>query len=258
MDAPPASPVLVTRPAREAAQWVQALQAQGLAACALPLIAITPAPDAQAVAACRSALAAYDAVMFVSANAVDGFLGDGLAWPGATRAWATGPGTRQALLRAGVPAAQVDAPPAQAAQFDSETLWALVREQARPGARILLVRGGDAKGQAAGRPWLAAQVADAGATLETVVAYVRGLPAFDAAHQALAEAGRRGQGWWLFSSSEAVDNLRALCPGQDWSAARAVCTHPRIAQAARESGFRVVFETRPVLDAVVAFLQSVP
>ena len=32
---------IVTRPAREAAQWVADLQARGLAACALPLIAIT-------------------------------------------------------------------------------------------------------------------------------------------------------------------------------------------------------------------------
>ena len=256
MDTPPPSPVLVTRPAREAAQWVQALESRGVAARALPLIVIAPAPDARALAACRDAVASYGAVMFVSVNAVDGFLGNGLAWPATTRAWAPGPGTQQALLRAGVPAACIDAPPAQAAQFDSETLWQDVGRQVTPGTRVLMVRGGDAQGRAAGRPWLAEQLAAAGGTVDTVVSYVRCPPAADASLQGLADVGRRGQGWWLFSSSEAIDNLRGLLPGQDWSAARALCTHPRIAQTAQILGFGTVAQTRPVVEAVVAFLQS--
>lgn len=256
MDTPLASPVLVTRPAREAAQWVQALEAQGVPARALPLIVIAPAPDGQALAACRDAVASYGAVMFVSVNAVDGFLGDGLAWPATTRAWAPGPGTLQALLRAGVSPGLIDAPPAHAAQFDSETLWQDVRRQVTHGTRVLMVRGGDAQGRAAGRPWLAEQLAAAGATVDTVVSYVRRRPDLDATLQGVAEAGRRGQGWWLFSSSEAIDNLRALLPGQDWSAARALCTHPRIAQVARTLGFGTVAQTRPMLEAVVGFLQS--
>lgn len=252
----PADPVLVTRPAREAAAWVQALVARGLAAQALPLIAIGPAPDAGGLDEARSRLAQFDAVMFVSANAVDGFLGNGLDWPAGTRAWATGPGTRNALQRHGVPPEQVDAPAADASQFDSERLWAQVQSQARPGARTLIVRGGDALGRPAGRPWLAGQLADAGASVDQVLAYVRCLPVLDAAQRALAQAGAAGQGLWLFSSSEAVDNLRQLLPGQDWSAARAVCTHPRIAQAAQGLGFGAVADCRPALDDVAAFLQS--
>ncbi len=252
----PAEPVLVTRPAREAAAWVQALSARGLAVRALPLIEIGPAPDAAALEAARQGLAGLDAVMFVSANAVDGFLGNGLAWPARPRAWATGPGTRDALLRRGVPPAQVDAPAADASQFDSERLWERVRGQVRPGARVLIARGGDALGQPAGRPWLAGQLADAGVAVDQVVAYVRRLPALDAAQRALALSGAAGQGLWLFSSSEAVDNLGPLLPGQDWSAARALCTHPRIAQAARALGFGAVAESRPALDDVAAFLQS--
>ncbi len=252
----PAEPVLVTRPAREAAAWVQALCGRGLAAQALPLIEIGPAPDAAALGAARQRLAGLDAVMFVSANAVDGFLGDGQAWPAGTRAWATGPGTRDALCRRGIPPAQVDAPAADASQFDSERLWEQVRAQARPGVRVLIARGGDAQGQPAGRPWLAAQLAAAGVAVDQVVAYVRRLPTLDAAQRALAQAGAAGQGVWLFSSSEAVDNLGQLLPGQDWSAARSVCTHPRIAQAARALGFGAVAESRPALDDVAAFLQS--
>lgn len=254
----PADPVLVTRPAREAAAWVRALEARGLTARALPLIEIGAAPDTAALADARTRLSGFDAVMFVSANAVDGFLGNGLAWPAGTRAWATGPGTREALLRQGVPSAQVDAPAADASQFDSERLWEQVRSQARPGARVLIARGGDAQGQPAGRPWLAGQLAAEGVEVVQVVAYVRRLPVLDAAQRALAQAGAAGQGVWLFSSSEAVDNLRQLLPGQDWSAARAVCTHPRIAQAALSVGFVAVAESRPALADVAAFLQSTP
>lgn len=222
------------------------------------MIQIAPAPDARALRAARAQVTAFDAVMFVSANAVAGFLDDGLVWPLGTRCWATGPGTRDALLRGGVPASQVDAPMADATQFDSENLWARVRGQARPAGRVLIVRGGDAQGQLAGRPWLAGQLAAAGVAVDQVVAYVRRLPCLDAGQQSLARAAASGQGWWLFSSSEAVDNLRQLLPGQDWSAARAVCTHPRIAQAARQAGFGTVTECKPAIDDVAAFLQSVP
>ncbi|MGE3348297.1 MAG: uroporphyrinogen-III synthase, partial [Ramlibacter sp.] len=38
--------------------------------------------------------------------------------------------------------------------------------------------------------------------------------------------------------------------------ARAVATHPRIAQAAREAGFGVVCESRPALADVVASIES--
>lgn len=249
--------VLVTRPEREALRWVQALRERGLQAHALPLIAIAPAPDTAALAAARSALDARAAAMFVSANAVEGFLaGCVTPWPVGTRAWATGPGTAQALAAAGVPAGQVDVPPADAARFDSEALWDIVRPRIRPGDRVLIVRGGDARGQAAGRDWLALRLQDAGVQVDTAVAYVRDLPAWDDAQRARAQAGAQDGAWWLFSSSEGVDNLALLAAGADWSQARALCTHPRIADAARAAGFGTVDTVRPGLEDIAAFLQS--
>ena len=107
--------VIVTRPEREAQDWVQALQQAGYAAQALPLIGIGPAPDLDAVHRAWRQLHQYLGVMFVSANAVAGFFAarpaDAVALSAdagsATRAWATGPGTTQALLRAGVPAERI-------------------------------------------------------------------------------------------------------------------------------------------------------
>ncbi len=249
--------VFVTRPEREALRWVDALRQRGLQADAFPLIAIAAAPDQAALRGYRDALATYRAVMFVSANAVQGLLADrNTPWPAGTRAWATGPGTTQALVACGVPPAQVDAPGAQSAQFDSETLWAQVGAGVRAGDRILIVRGGDASGQPAGRDWLAARLEAAAAQVDTAVAYIREVPQWDAGQRDRAQLGVRQGAWWLFSSSEGVDNLARLLPGQDWSAARALCTHPRIAQAARAAGFGTVAMARPGLEDVAAFLQS--
>nr|MBP6778299.1 uroporphyrinogen-III synthase [Piscinibacter sp.] len=64
---------------------------------------------------------------------------------------------------------------------------------------------------------------------------------------------------WLFSSSEAIDNLAALAGSQaDWSQARAVATHGRIAERARRLGLADVGLARPSLDAVSACIQSMP
>ncbi|MGP1693283.1 MAG: uroporphyrinogen-III synthase, partial [Giesbergeria sp.] len=71
---PTAAPrALITRPEPEASQWVQALQARGIAATALPLICIAGAPDAQALAHARQSLGNYDAMMVVSGSAARHF-----------------------------------------------------------------------------------------------------------------------------------------------------------------------------------------
>ena len=254
--------IIVTRPAREAARWVRELGAHGLSACALPLIEIVPEPFTGALAAARECLGATHAAMFVSANAAHGFLDrDMPATPAAqaldaieTRAWCTGPGTARAVLGAGWPAARVDAPPPDAPQFDSESLWARVQGQIRPGLRVLIVRGGDADGRLAGRDWLAEQLRAAGAAVDQVVAYRRAAPALNGAQRALAEAAARDGSLWLFSSSEAIANLRAALPAQNWSAAAALTTHPRIAQAAQAAGFGQVRAAPPTLDAAAALL----
>jgi len=55
-----------------------------------------------------------------------------------------------------------------------------------------------------------------------------------------------------------VGHLRGLAPGADWSAARAVASHPRIAQAAREAGFGRVDLAPPSAAAVAALLAQGP
>jgi uroporphyrinogen-III synthase len=258
-------PLLVTRPAREAAVWVQQLQARGLQATTLPLIEIKPVDDASARDACLAQLQAhhYDAVMFVSANAVQFFLPPGMAWPQhrPVRAWSPGPGTARALLDRGVPPGQLDSPPEQAGQFDSEALWQIVATQVRPGHRTLVVRGQDGPAQSNqqghGRDWLARQLQAAGGQVDFVAVYARQTPHWDTRQQAVAQAAAQDGSVWLFSSAQAVQHLQQCLPDVQWQAARAVATHPRIADAARAAGFGVVRLSRPTLDGVVQVVASI-
>ena len=251
--------VVVTRPLREAQAWVDGLHAAGLQAVALPLITIGPAPDPQALQRAWQALPGLAAVMFVSANAARGFLADHPGpWPAPVRAWATGPGTRSALEASGVPAEVIDTPAADAAQLDSEALWAVVRPQVRPGGRVLIVRGAQADGQIAGRDWLAEQLQAAGMEVDQVAGYSRRPPAWSPDTLAQVEDGFRQRAWWLFSSSEAVAHLAQAPCAVPWATGRALCTHPRIAEAARAAGFGEVEEGRPSLQDVIAFLQLHP
>lgn len=259
--------VIVTRPLRDAEKWVRDLSAMGYEALTLPLIDIRPVADLQPLQQAWTCLADYAGAMFVSGHAVDGFFAarpvdaPGFEGPaGGPRAWATGRGTHAALLRAGVAPQCIDAPPAEAGQFDSEALWQVMGAQVCAGSRVLIVRGGDSQAdaptQGVGRDWFAQRVQEAGGSVDFVVAYQRCAPVWSESQMQQARQAASDSSVWLFSSSEAVRHLRACLPQQDWRAARAVATHARIAAAARQLGFGVVCESRPALADIKASIES--
>jgi uroporphyrinogen-III synthase len=230
--------LIVTRPAAQAAGWVDALRAMGCDAQALPLIDIAALADTAPLRTAWQALPRYTLVMFVSANAVQHFFAaarsaESDVWPVGVRAAATGPGTAAALRAAGVPDGALVEPAADAARFDSEALWAQVAHEDWASRQVLVVRGED------GRDWLADTLRERGATVDFVAAYRRGAPQPDAAGRALLAraAADPASHLWLFSSSEALTHLHGLAPGADWSRSGALATHPRIAAAARSAGF---------------------
>lgn len=250
--------VVLTRPAQDAVRWSPRLASGGHQVLALPLIEIAPvAQDGPLLDAWRN-LPACQAVMFVSANAVQHFhaAAKGASWPPGTQAWATGPGTAAALRQALVPASLVMEPGADAKQLDSEALWARVWLQVRPGWRVLVVRGAGKDGAAAGRDWLVRQLQDAGAHVDQVAAYVRARPHWTETDRAAAREAAVDGSVWVFSSSQALANLQGLLPGQPWSAARALATHARIVDAARQAGFGVVRLARGDLESVARALES--
>ena len=262
--------VIITRPLREANKWAAALMETGYKASVLPLVEVASAADTEAVADAGLHLAEYDGVMFVSGNAVEYFFASNQALgpvfcAGAaikTRAFATGPGTVAALLRAGAESAWIDAPDQDSQQFDSEALWAVIGSKMQATSRVLIVRGAGTStaeappGEGHGRDWFANQVKLAGASVDYVVSYQRVPVRLQAEALAMAREAASDGSVWMFSSSEAIANLVASCPDQDWYAAKAVVTHPRIGDTARKAGFVQVCESRPSLASLLASIES--
>ena len=250
--------LLVTRPQPQADDWVQRLAALGVEAAALPLLAIAPAREPAAVRQAWHGLAQQAMVMFVSPNAVAHFMAlapPDAAWPGGTLAAGTGPGTRQALLQAGVPDTQVVTPPDAPAQFDAEALWQVLADRVDwAGRSALIVRGEN------GRDWLAQALQQRGAQVQFVEAYRRVAPTLGPAGQALLDGAlaQPTSHLWLLSSSEAVAHLAHLAPGADWSLSQALASHERIADTARRHGFGRVAIAAPTALAVAGALRAWP
>jgi len=279
-------PIVITRPAAQALAWQQALQLAGHPVVLLPCLSIHPAPDLPTLRAAWAQLGQWNALMFVSANAIEAFFAQrpaDMQWPQDThapRAWVPGPASAKALEAAAVPTHLIDAPDAQAEQFDSESLWEQVRFQVGSGFQLLVVRGGRADALSPvsppaspgiGREWLAGQVESAGGSVGWLLAYVRGMPAWTDAEYAQAARARDDGAIWLFSSSECVAHLQTLTQSAPvtwrdsagsaqsyWSSSVALATHPRIAKAARAAGFGTVHLTRPGLADVLASIESFP
>jgi uroporphyrinogen-III synthase len=244
--------LLVTRPRPQATRWVEALRGQGVDAQALPLIDIAPAPDEAAVGAQWPLLPDTDLVFFASPNAVERFFAArpaASAWPDGLPAATPGPGSAQALRNAGVE--RVIEPDLAGGRFDSEALWSRLEGSPWRGARVLVVRGDG------GREWLADRLRSRGAQVRFVQAYARAVPVPTVEEQRLMNdaIGAPYEHVWHFSSAQAIDHLERLAPGTDWSHARAVASHPRIAWRAGACGFGVVHEASPTVRAVVAALQ---
>ena len=263
--------ILVTRPQPQADEWAAALREAGQPAQALPLIAITPPADEAAVTRAWQTLAGHTAVMFVSPAAAQGFFRlrpAGARWPAGCHAAAPGPGTARVLQQLGVPAAQIVMPQADAEQFDSESLWPRLQPlfgadagPLRPRS-LLLVGGGGSEQPVRGRTWLADRLRERGATVQPLAAYCRGPAAFEGqAAERLAAAALDPAGHvWLLSSSESLDHLDAALrrhalplPHAGW---QACCTHPRIAERARQAGFGRIVLSRPALADVVQALAT--
>jgi len=251
--------LIITRPAAQAAQWVQQLSALGVDAVTLPLIDIAAVSNLAPLHQAWHELPRYALVMFVSANAVVQFFAAAsvaVVWPHSVRAGATGPGTTAALLTAGVPASHIVAPGAAAVQFDTEALWAELAQEPWHGREVLVVRGED------GRDWLADTLTAAGARVAFLAAYARFEPDWAASQAALLAAAlvRPHQHVWHFSSSQAVGHLAAqgqrLAAPADWTGSVAIASHPRIVQAARECGFGHVERVDADVGAVAAWWRA--
>ena len=255
--------VILTRPSSDSQAWRHGLEAAGHSVREWPLIDIAPVPLTQRAHDILSDWSSYQAVMFVSRNAVTHTFTQDTPVAGAhgTRCWATGPGTRQALLDAGVAVELIDAPAADAGQFDTEALWQVVQAGLVPAKPVLILRGSeadqaDSAAEGVGRDWLAQQLSRAGVPVDTLAVYQRACPVWNREQTARASLAATDASVWVFSSSQAIVYLQKLLPAQDWSAAITIATHERIGSAASRMGAGRVLVCKPVLGALLASLES--
>ncbi|WP_250471635.1 fused uroporphyrinogen-III synthase HemD/membrane protein HemX [Caballeronia sp. GAFFF1] len=242
--------VVITRPGGQSAALVERLARAGFDAFDFPLIDIAPVADDALLRAALDELYAperYALVVFVSPNAVDHAFGRLFApWPADVPVAVVGPGSVAALARQGVhaPTHRVISPSEEAndPRFDSEALYAAIESHfganGLDGRRVLIVRGDG------GREWLAERLEQAGARVTKVAAYRRLLPEPSMRKWERIHALLGGDHAWLLTSSEGVRNLDELAREHltaDEIArlkhAPLVCPHPRIAEAARQTGF---------------------
>jgi len=191
-----------------------------------------------------------------------------------------GPGTASALLQLGVPLHLIDQPRADAAQFDSEALWQVVRPQLAllqqrdvqtPASnRVLVVRGqthgavdnaNNSNEAGQGRNWLAYQCRTMGMTVAHIAVYERVVPAHDDAVQhVLNQAAAAPHTIWLASSAQGWRNLEQLIAlwggGDVLHRQRVLATHPTIADSVRALGWNQVVACRPALQDVLRALVS--
>jgi uroporphyrinogen III methyltransferase/synthase len=158
--------ILVTRPREQARDLVERLTALGADTIEAPMIRITPPDDPTALLQAAEAPAAFDWIVFTSANSVEGFMTALLSHHRDVRALngpklcTVGPGTAERLRRYSVVA---DLLPEE---YRAEAVvGALAAQGPLEGVRVLLPRSD------IGREIIAEQLLKAGASVTDVIAY---------------------------------------------------------------------------------------
>ncbi|CAJ0725715.1 hypothetical protein R77555_00054 [Ralstonia mannitolilytica] len=239
---------------------VAALERHGLRTHQFPLLDIAPTPNLDDLRAALGDPSRYALVVFVSPNAVQqafAAMPEGYRWPQEVPVAVVGPASAQALAAHGVapPAHRVIQPDTHAddARQDSEALYGRLDVPSLQGREVLIVRGNG------GREWLADQLREAGASVRTVEAYRRSVPAPDAAAWLALRAVLSRRHAWTLTSSEAVRNLDELAranlspPDLDTlHGAPCFASHARIVEQAKSLGFRDVTLTGAGDDRLLA------
>lgn len=235
--------VLVTRPAGQGAELSAALGDAGFAVHQLPLLELLPLPELDPVRRQRVLdLDHFQHIIFVSANAVK----HGMAWieslwpqlPVGLNWYAVGAATARLLLPYGVTAQT------PGADMTSEGLLGLAGLQQVSGQRVLIVKG------EGGRQALAAALGSRGARVEELACYRRARPALAPGELAL-KLSQWDIDLVLISSGEGLVNLLALLsPAETTKFTQITLFVPseRVAQMAREAGFRRVIVTENASD----------
>lgn len=251
-------PVVITRPAAQAASLAQRLAALGHEAVLFPLLDIQPLPDQSALRSALADVSRYAIVAFVSPNAIAAACAVRSDWPREVTLAVMGEGSRHALADHGVDAGNATiVSPANTERTDSQTLLETLDLERLRGRQALIVRG------ETGRELLGDALRAAGMDVTQVAAYRRTIPPFDPSRRKKLARLMACDSRWVITSSEAlrglVDMARALGGDGcvvDLQQKRLIVPHLRIEETARTLGFHSVKLTGSGDEALIAALQS--
>jgi uroporphyrinogen-III synthase len=250
--------VVITRPRQQAEPLARAVAALGRTPLILPLLEISPLPDAAPLRAALARLRDYALVAFVSPNAVDAAFAHIEQWPPEVALAVVGEGSRAALARHGIDGDDYRVyVPVDPARSDSEHLLQALDLAALAGRKVLVVRG------ETGREVLPDALRAARVDVETVAAYRRAVPGLTPDLAASLRALLAGPNDWIITSSEALRGLAGLVGQLDDGASvanlqrqRLIVPHARIAETASALGFTAVTLTGSGDERLLAALQS--
>ena len=242
----------MTRPREQAGPLCEAIAEAGGIAVPFPLLEIVDYPEDPAFVLAMDQLDAATLAVFISPNAVSFGLHHVRRqrdWPKGLPVAAVGQGTAKALREQGF--SEVIVPNEG---FDSEALlncMALSADRVR-GKSIVLFKG------LGGRDLLADELTARGARVFPAPCYRRLPPPQGATVlRSLAEKGQLDA--MVVSSSEAVRHLGDLLPGDARGLLKEtvmICSHPRIAEAARQIGCTNICMTSPGDAGILAGLSA--
>lgn len=239
--------IVVTRPREQANGLAQNITRLGGTPLLFPLLEIAPASDTQALTTLAQNLQSFDLLVFISPNAVKYGMAALNILPPAVRIAAVGQSSAQALRDLGVE--KVIAP---SERFDSEALLDLPELQTVSGWRVVILRGDG------GRELLGDTLKARGAQVEYVTCYQRSKPETDSAELLKGAADAL-----TVTSSEALAYLWQMLNEADRTRLAAIplfVPHVRIADLARQQGWREVFQTTSgdngMLAALVAWAHT--
>ena len=248
--------VLVTRSAEQAGELADLIRAAGGAPVLFPTIRLVPPDDTGPLDREIGRLAAFDWVLFTSANAARFFRERAVrlglsSWPAAVRAASVGPGTTRALAALGIPVHLA------AGTHTGEGLFEALSRDGVAGKRFLLPRAEE------GRETLPGLISRGGGVAGAVVAYRNGPAERD--EPAAREIVARPPDVCTFASPSAFRNLFPLL-GE--GRAREMLGKSRIAvigevtrRAVERREFRVdimpeTYTLKGMVDAVQAFFAA--
>jgi uroporphyrinogen-III synthase len=237
--------VLVTRPAHQAEGLCTLIEQEGGVAVRMPLLEIAPLAAESLSTSAAEKFAAYDWIIFISANAVNFALQGNsgrISHLPEVRFAAVGNATAQAMRGRNLP---IDVVPERG--FNSEALLKTEEFRQIHGQACLIVRG------RGGRELLAETLRQRGARVEYWEVYQRVKPALDI--DALV-------GWLdkhtlkvlTITSGEALQNLLDLCGTQlpeKWRSIPLVVPSARLEAMARLSGFKCIAVAEDASDMAI-------